>query len=107
MPSPRLRPVVRTLQVLLTLALCVAVMGFVIPFTALATHVFPSHGLANIAYVIAGGVLGLGLGGLGAWATLRGEEWAPRPWGILVGSLGVVVLAAMAAARWLDAFAHV
>lgn len=98
---------VRVLQILVSVSLAVAVFGGVVPFVLLAARMVPSHGLANIVYLMAGGAVGLVVGGLGAYLTLRGDAWMPRRFVLWVLPLALVVLVALAAARWFDAFAHV
>lgn len=105
--SPIRLRLVRALEALVAIAVCVPVFGGVVPFVLLAAGLLPSHGLGNLVYVFAGASIGLLIGILGAFVTLRGDAWIPRRFVLFVLPLALVVLAALGAARWYDAFAHV
>ncbi len=98
---------IRALQVILAALLGVPVFGMCVPFTLLELHLVPSLGLGNVVYVGAGAIVGLLAGGLAGAYTLRGETTLPRPYIALVLTFVAAMAAALLAARYGGAFAHV
>lgn len=107
MPRPGPSRWIRALQVILAALLGVPVFGMCVPFTLLELRLVPSFGLGNMVYVAAGAVVGLLAGGVGGAYTLRGEAMLPRRYVALVLTFVAAMAAAMLAARYGGAFAHV
>lgn len=105
--SPWLRRVVRALQALVAVGLAAAVFGLCVPFTLIDLRVIPPRGLANVVYVLAGAAVGVAVGALGAARTLREDALFPRRYVAFVAAMAAAVGAALLAARYLGAFAHV
>jgi hypothetical protein len=98
---------IRALQVILAALLGVPVFGMCVPFTLLEFHLVPSLGLGNVVYVAAGAAMGLLAGGIGGAYTLRGDALFPRRYVALVLTFLAAMAAALLAARYGGAFAHV
>ncbi|MEZ4394262.1 MAG: hypothetical protein R3A48_24580 [Polyangiales bacterium] len=98
---------IRAVQVILAALLGAPVFGMCVPFTLLELHLVPSLGLGNVVYVVGGAVVGLLAGGLGGAYTLRGDATLPRPYVALVLTFVAAMAAALLAARYGGAFAHV
>jgi hypothetical protein len=79
-PSPLLRVVAHTAQVLTAGALCAFFFGICVPFFLVATvPSLPYRGLAALVYVYSGGLLGLLFGALSSAVSLRRtERWTTR-----------------------------
>lgn len=101
------RKIVRAFLIILAVSLAVPVFGLCIPFTLLALRVLPSMGVGGAVYVIAGAIVGLVVGLVGATSTLRGPTLWTRRYVAFVAALALVLAVAGVAARWFDAFAHV
>lgn len=98
---------IRALQGILAALLGVPVFGMCVPFTLLELRLVPSLGLGNMIYVVVGAVVGLLAGGAGGAYTLRGEALLPRRYIALVVTFVAAMAAALLAARYGGAFAHV
>lgn len=85
------RMALRTLLVLVSLAVGVVFFGLCMPMLLLSLEVLPSLGLGSIVYVIGGGVIGLIAGAV--WAVLslpRGGPVVTRKF--IVGVVAALIL---------------
>jgi hypothetical protein len=85
------RVALRTLLVLVSLAVGVVFFGLCMPMLLLSLEVLPSLGLGSIVYVIGGGVIGLIAGAV--WAVLslpRGGPVVTRKF--IVGVVAALIL---------------
>ncbi len=88
------RVALRTLLVLVSLAVAVLFFGLCMPMFLLSIEVLPSKGLGSIIYLIGGAAFGLLAGGVWAWVSLpRGGPLVTRRYLIGVGvALGLMAI---------------
>ncbi len=107
-PNPALRVALRASVVLVAAALSAACFGLVVPFTLLALRVLPSLSVGGVIYVAVGGLFGLVFGAWSAAASLARSPRLVSPYCVtLIAAMTAANAAALVAARYFDAFAHV